>query len=229
MDAWRFEHVKRNAAIAELCAPDSLARIPAFSDLIHMDNVNTECKNASIRRHVKQCSQQQICEFQDSSAFWVIRNERQVERSIWGNEPTILDEPPGTNRVQPKGGGGLYGAFVHLTSADHRTEDGRVEFGEVARLWRSENENPDSDLMPKARALAEPSTLARRERKATGAHRHVSSFGTVHARAAKRARTNLQTSLALQDLEAPCPTPMAEPSVDVLSLTTSASSSEALS
>ena len=73
MDPWWFEHATRFNTTTELISPTSLAIIIAEGEAIDVDNASVEGNNASIRRFVRRCVQQKVCDLRHLSSSWVLK------------------------------------------------------------------------------------------------------------------------------------------------------------
>ncbi len=101
-------------------------------------------------------------------------------------------------------GGGRCRAFVSKLAKlpEYRKPNGKCDFAKIMLAWQSEMENP-TGLLDGCTQAGQRGTFARRGQVSSGANLYqVSSFGSIHERAKKRSRTELQDGVVIEQLDA---------------------------
>ena len=205
MSPWWYEHCKRYSTVDALLGPDSMAKITAQAEFAEIENIVTETRNANIRRMVFNAVQCRRSVLHDISAMWVISTEKGEEAGPWFDAWEFEEQKTKRGKKPRAGGGGTFRAFVNRVHKDCRLDNGRLDFAAIIRRWREERDKDESVLLKECAEAGVAATRAHHDlqhgldRRDSRPKQNVSSFGTVQARAPKKAERQSRSQAMLDD------------------------------
>ena len=190
LDPRTWQHVMKYPTVSSLLSPDSLAELATDADLIELHMIDVETGNASIHRSIKKAVNQKLADFEDVSAQFVLRSERNVRCGCWGNKHYAPETASvADDHEKPvkhlRGGGGIARAFVSKYASEHRLPWGSLDYASLWHRYRAEKAKAFSQVLADLKEQARLATRARRQQKETGKEWEASAFGALSKRQLK--------------------------------------------
>jgi len=160
LDAWTYDHLyKHGHSVDELLSAASLADITVHAEHCEVDNIFTECNNASIRKWGFMKTQQKGVQLEEASVLWAIHCAKHDVTGIWADHTE--DEyfkglnkkaKPAAKVYRYRGGGGTCRAFVSRFSRTMRLPNGRPDFKAIMEAYHEENKKDMSVVLQECAA-----------------------------------------------------------------------------
>ena len=194
-DGFWYEHVKAHPSPEALLSKVSISVVWHHCIHAELDNIDTETRNASIRRDAHRSStQRKTLDVQDLDSMWVMRQEREDNDMIRDKSPD-----PSSNEdeeVINRRSGGRQRAFWSEMSKrlEFRLECNQPDFKKISKAWKTELSKDHSQLLEdcveegrKATRVGQAQRAAKRMRKddqdgEMQSFMTMSAFGTVRPR-----------------------------------------------
>ena len=194
-DGFWYEHVKAHPSPEALLSKVSISVVWHHCIHAELDNIDTETRNASIRRDAHRSStQRKTLDVQDLDSMWVIRQEREDNAMIRDNSPD-----PSSNEdeevINRRSGGRLRAFWSEMSKRpEFRLESNQPDFKKISKAWKTELSKDHSQLLEdcveegrKATRVGQAQRAAKRMRNddqdgEMQSFMTMSAFGTVRPR-----------------------------------------------
>ena len=207
LDHWWYEHCRRYPTVDSLLSPDAMAKVAAQAELVEVENVDTEARNARLRKLATKALQQKRKSLADVSASWVIQEEKAeagMWQDAWDCDQQASDEDVGTQQQRRSTCGGRFRAFVSKLSREHKLINGKPDLKTICAKYREALQS-NSELLQECAQRGAQATRLGRLAAAGGANqnaRATSAFGTSLSLAKRKSAALGRRQVALADCDA---------------------------
>ena len=196
-DGFWYEHTKAFCSTESMLSQESLSILWHHCLHAELDNIDTETRNASIRRDAHRSStQRKVLDVQDLDSMWVMRQEREDNDLIRDFSPDPSSSE-GEEAKLDKGRGGRQRAFWSGAGRmpEFKKENRQPDFKKISEFWHAEKGKDFSEMLERCVDEGRKATRVGQAQRAHTAmrdkHDHddqsekpvtMSSFGTVRPR-----------------------------------------------